>query len=561
MKRALWLLLAMLFPVAGLAQSTVFDCGIGQSTAWSTSVSGNNCYVDPNGYNEGGRTWVYRPNSGAVTGGAVLLVPLNSTHAGYSISPQFGGQGTSPTTNIQAFTEDLIFTWNGSNIALVWQNNGAMALASATYVSGGAFSGSGSCNLTFNNASNALGSIAVSGGTPGAITISSWGGSGNGTLPTQAFVGTCSGATGSGTVNVTTVGQCPGTFCQQFNAGAGSEAGCIQSADGPLDVPSNSLCLVLDGYDPLTNSGSFSYSSIGLYKPFEVSYLPVTTGTDYIPMFPINKISTSPVCLNGSSCSQGIASSDTFHLQVTYDHGTGILQANLWDVTAGGTCSPVTSGTCFSQQFTGVWLPEIVGSTEAYVTVTAGASGPGGAPAQTATEYINSLEFVENTPSSNSYTFTSYNANSTFNNGTLSIASPTFSLAPGTYTGTQSLTMGGVTTANGYICQAVFPAGTAVTFYPIADGNGGCQPLTGQTSGGLYAGAISLGVGSWDVYAQGAANNTAFNCPNGCDSPSGLGSSSTVVKATYTITSGSTPPTQVTPIIISELEKAIAAWI
>jgi hypothetical protein len=336
-------------------------------------------------------------------------------------------------------------------------------------------------------------------------------------------------------------GTCPGAGCLNFSAGAGSEAGCIQSADGPTNVPTNSLCLDLDGYDPTTENGSFTNSTIQLYQPFQVSYLPNVTGTDYIPMYPINKLSTAPVCLNNPCATPGAGNSDVFDLKVIYDHGTGILQVFLYDVTAGGTCSPTTSGTCFTHSFLGVWIPEIVGSTVAYPTITSGASG--GAEAPTVTENVNSLVFTVNTPSAPSYTFTAWNANSTFNVGTTSIATPLYSLAPGGYTGTQSLTMSGVTTPNSYICTEKVTAGTVPTQYPQTDNNGGCQPITSGATGGLYTGAISLGVGSWDVYAMSSANNTAFNCPNGCISPTGLGPPSTLVKATYTISSGTTVST------------------
>ena len=335
--------------------------------------------------------------------------------------------------------------------------------------------------------------------------------------------------------NASGTGTCPGAGCLNFAAGAGGEAGCIQSADGPTNVPTNSLCLELDGFDQLTATTSFVNTSMQLYQPFQVSYLPNTTGTDYIPMYPINKISTSPVCIN-NPCTQGTGSSDVWELDATYDHGPGTLKADLWDVTAnpGGVTCP--SSSCFEHIFTGVWIPEIVGATVAYPTVTSGSSG--GSEAPTVTENVNSLVFTVNTPSSPSYTFTTYNANSTFNNGTTSIASPVYSLAPGSYTGTQSLTMSGVTTPNSYICYEVATAGTVLTQYPQTDNNGGCQPLSSGATGGLYTGTISLGTGSWDVYAMSSANNTAFNCPNGCISPTGLGPPSTIVKATYTISAG-----------------------
>lgn len=541
MTKRIMLILALLLAIPAISHAQVFNCGIGTPNAWTVYTTPGPCSVSVDGFNEGGN-WLYRPNSGVITGGAVNLVPIGAGHAGFSLVPQFGGRGgTTPTVNTQAFVEKMQFTWNGNNITMVWQNNGAMALNSATRTSGGSFTGTGTCNLTFNHSSNALATVSISGGTPNnTLSITYWGGSGDGTLPTQAIPGTCTGGATATTFTVTSVSQCPaGVFCTQFNGGAGSEAGCIQSADGPLNVPSNSLCLDIDGYDPMTESGSYSYTTIQLYQPFQVSYLPNTTGTDYIPMYPINKLSTSPVCLNNPCGTAGAGNSDVFELDTTYDHGPGTMKVDLWDVTAGGTCSPPTSGTCFEHIFQGVWLPEIVGNTIAYPTITAGASG--GAQAPTVTENINSLSYTVNTPSSPSYTFTTYNANSTYNIGTTSIATPIYSLAPGSYTGAQSLSMSGVTTANGYICQEVVPAGTTVTFYPQTDNNGGCQPSdsTASSGSGLYTGTLSLGVGSWDVYAMSSANNTAFNCPNGCISPSGLGPPSTIVKATYTISSGS----------------------
>jgi len=94
-----------------------------------------------------------------------------------------------------------------------WQEGfpfGGVGVATITYVSGGTFAGTGSCLLTPNNngAFNASANIAVSSGTPGAVTVLVYG-QGATSAPTQAVVsnlqpGTVAGtATCSGTVTIT----------------------------------------------------------------------------------------------------------------------------------------------------------------------------------------------------------------------------------------------------------------------------------------------------------------------------------------------------------------------
>jgi hypothetical protein len=108
------------------------------------------------------------------------------------------GEESRPFT-IDKWTIDNTFDFNST--AQGWLEGG---IGSATYVSGGTFSGTGSCVLgSFNESSNAAATIAVSTGTPGAITVTL-----PGTLataaPTSAVVSSCSGgATGSGTITIT----------------------------------------------------------------------------------------------------------------------------------------------------------------------------------------------------------------------------------------------------------------------------------------------------------------------------------------------------------------------
>ncbi len=96
----------------------------------------------------------------------------------------------------------------GANIVIDGNNHfesiaASGGIYSATYVSGGTFPTTGPCALSsFNHGSTgAIASIAVSGGTPGAITMY-YGGTGATSAPTTA---TLSGSGCSGTVTLTTV--------------------------------------------------------------------------------------------------------------------------------------------------------------------------------------------------------------------------------------------------------------------------------------------------------------------------------------------------------------------
>lgn len=313
-------------------------------------------------------------------------------------------------------------------------------------------------------------------------------------------------------------GPCPGTGCQSFAGGAGGEAGCSQAANGPTWVPNNIVCLELDSYDPLTNAGSFTYSSAQLYVPFQVPFLPINNTAGYIPQYYTNKLSTSPVSLTqaGSqgTCKQTVGTTcDTFSATVTYDGSTVTL--TLFDVTASGSCP---GASCFTQTWTNVSIPSIVGSNTAYPTIT-GATGT----APTIPLLINSLVYTVNSPTATPAT-TSWSANSTYNTGTVSAASPVYSVAPGTYSGTQTVAITTSSTPHNYICYVVSP--TAPAFYPQPDNNGGC------VSGTLYSSPISIS-STTTLYARAGSNNTAFG--SAIAEPAGLGPPSTLVAGTYTI--------------------------
>jgi hypothetical protein len=315
-------LVALIAPFKAYSQSTtIFNC-----QGWSFTTPGP-CYVDPNGYNEGGRSWVYRPNSGVLDGTALNLVPIGAGHSSYALDPQFGGFGSSTPVSVLAFTEEMQFSWNGNNIVMAWQNNGVGTIQSGTYVSGGTIVGTSgqTCSLIgFNNSSiNATGTVTLTGTNTIANGTSlniNYGGIKATAAPTTVTLGNGT-ATCSGTATVSTLLACPSAFCLNYSAGAGSEDGFVQTADSENSVPTNSMGLVLDGYDPMTENGSFTWSTIQLYQPFQATYLPNAEGANYIPMYPINKLSTYPVSLNGTPGTPGSGNSDIFDWKVTYDHG------------------------------------------------------------------------------------------------------------------------------------------------------------------------------------------------------------------------------------------------
>lgn len=151
-------------------------------------------------------------------------------------------------------------------------------------------------------------------------------------------------------------------------------------------------------------------------------------------------------------------------------------------MTAGGTCTPATSGTCFSQTWPGVNIPSIVGGNTAYIGMTTGANA-GGDPT-TANLTIASWSYTVNSaPSSPSYqTYTSTTAA-----GTPHVAAPTFSPAAGTYSGTQNVTPSSSTTG-AYFCAIL--TSTMPSLMPQTDNAGAC------TVGTYYASGSSIPISS-----------------------------------------------------------------
>ena len=297
---------------------------------------------------------------------------------------------------------------------------------------------------------------------------------------------------------------------RSFAAGAGGEAGFSQFASEG-NAPNNVFALDLDSYSPLTNTAPFTYSSAQVYQTLQAPYLPAN-GSNAVPDYPTNKVSTSPVNLTNGT--QGTPSGDTYSATVTYSGNT--LTLSMFDVTAGGSCP---GASCFSQTWTGVYIPAIVGSTTAYVGFTSGVGGTASDPI-----YVNGMSYTVNSPTAGSG-FAAWNANSTTNNGTLSAASPVYSVTPGSYSGTQTVSIS-TSTAGAYICYELSTSYPSLT--PQPNNNGGCN------AGTLYTGPVTIS-SSTTLYAMAGTSNAA--------DPSTLGPPSSLVAGTYTINAGGSAAT------------------
>jgi hypothetical protein len=150
---------------------------------------------------------------------------------------------------------------------------------------------------------------------------------------------------------------------KSFAAGAGCEGGFFQGFD--TAPPNNVFALELDSQSPLTENGSFTYSSVQIYQSGESPCLPNLGGTDFTYV-PIDKVSTSPVNLTTGSALT--TTGDVYSATVTYDGSN--LTISLYDVTAGGSCP---GATCFTKSWSGINIPSIIGSSNtAWVGLTAG---------------------------------------------------------------------------------------------------------------------------------------------------------------------------------------------
>jgi hypothetical protein len=174
-----------------------------------------------------------------------------------------------------------------------------------------------------------------------------------------------------------------------FSAGAGCEAGFFQGYS-QANPPNNMFALELDSYSPLTNNGSFTYSSAQIYSSAPYVQCPCLPdsecGTNNTPTA-IDKISTAPVDLTTGS--PNTTTGDTYSATVTYD-GTN-LTLNLYDVTAGGSCP---GSNCFTNTWT-VDIPSSVDGNTAWVGIVGATGLPSNSPL-----YVGSLVYNVGTSTS-----------------------------------------------------------------------------------------------------------------------------------------------------------------
>jgi len=143
--------------------------------------------------------------SGNLKGGVLGSVPYQSAPGTTGMTA--ANNGTLPECLVETGTgsggDAPLFAPCPSQSALIFYLQNSV-LTTATYSSGGSFSGSGNCTLTaFNGGGQgATATIAVSSGTPGAITVTA-AGTNYTSAPTTATVGSAGGCTGSGTATIT----------------------------------------------------------------------------------------------------------------------------------------------------------------------------------------------------------------------------------------------------------------------------------------------------------------------------------------------------------------------
>lgn len=292
----------------------------------------------------------------------------------------------------------------------------------------------------------------------------------------------------------------PGYQGNDFASGASCEAGFYQD-DGVDPTPNNLFALDFDSSGYI--GGSFSYSTVQIYQQHQSPCQPNDGGGHWTNT---TKISTSPVPLNSPVGTQYSTTGDTYSATVTYDGSTVTLK--MFDVTAGGSCP---GASCFTNTWTNISIPSLVGGTTSYTGFT---SGVGSGSPQTPTQYplyVNSWSYTVNTPTASPST-TAWNANSTYNNGTASAASPVYSIAPGTYSSTRNVSLSS-STGSSNICYVLSSA--TPTLFPQVDNSGGCA------SGTAYTGPVSIS-STATLYAMAG---TAW----------GTGPPSTLVAGTYTI--------------------------
>ena len=181
-----------------------------------------------------------------------------------------------------------------------------------------------------------------------------------------------------------------------FSGGASGEGAFFQGYDPSGIPPNNTFAVMLDqATGNLANSNTFTYSSVQYYdtghSPPNAPNAPgqwpsngVPGGNFTVPYVGVSKISTSPVPLNNPPGTLLTTTKHTYSVTITYDGSN--LVFSMFDVTAGGACP---GATCFTNTWTGVNIPAIVGGPTAWV----GLGGSTGEPNTDSPLLINSWSY------------------------------------------------------------------------------------------------------------------------------------------------------------------------
>jgi hypothetical protein len=186
-----------------------------------------------------------------------------------------------------------------------------------------------------------------------------------------------------------------------FTAGAGCEASFFQGFTGGGGPPNNTFAVDLDQHDSSVAGGTtFTYSSVQYYgstsppnapnPPGQSPCNPDLGGDGSWTYVGVNKVSTSPVAMNSPANNQGITTGHTYSVTISYDGSN--LTISMFDVTAGGACP---GAACFTNTWTGVNIPAIVGGTTAWVGLASG-TGSGGTQIPTVPLLINTWSYSSN---------------------------------------------------------------------------------------------------------------------------------------------------------------------
>jgi hypothetical protein len=283
----------------------------------------------------------------------------------------------------------------------------------------------------------------------------------------------------------TNSGPAPGfTIASSFTAGAGCE-GAFYQAFGGGPPPNNIFALNFDSGNLLVNSLTPFYSNVQIYQQLQDPCIPAD-GTEPYYQGHQNKVSTSPVPMNSPATTYQTTIGHTFDGTIIYTGTT--VTVNLFDVTGGGTCSPVTSGTCFTYSWPNVSIPSLVDGTTAWLGL-GGTSNGATNPALTV-------------PAWSYYTLTA-------------ASTPTFSPAAGAYGSAQTVTISD-SSSGSTICYNTTGA-------PYTDGNGNCP------NGTKYTGTISVAKGQTLYAVAGIGSSTYGDSSVGSASYNITGSASTPV--------------------------------